>query len=157
MLRPFMGSGADAAEKVVRTAHSATSVPEYWNYATILQKPGVIDNRAIYEQVAQIGHQGTPLDFIFQMIPTFVPKVQYHGMIDFMVTNRWCFDYVTFCDRMNGLVKPYPLYVPPLDWGWMIAGPVVAGLCFWTWNKYRKLAPAKPVPAAETKAPAAVT
>jgi quinol-cytochrome oxidoreductase complex cytochrome b subunit len=157
LLRPFMGGSADAAEKVVRTAHSTAAVPDYWNWAVNLKKPGEVAGKQVFEQIAQVSQNGTPLDFIFQAIPTFVDGVQYRGMVDFMITNRWCFDYVTFCDRMNGVVKPYPLYVPPLDWGWMIAGPVVAALCFWTWFSYRKLAPAKPAPAAEAKAPAAVT
>lgn len=82
-----------------------------------------------------------------------VHQLQYKGMIDFMITNRWCFDYVTFVDRMSGAVKPYPIEVPPVDWGWMIAAPICAAVSFWVWWKWRKLKVDAP-PAAAVKTPA---
>lgn len=85
---------------------------------------------------------------------TDVQQLQYKGMVDFMLSNRWTFDYVTFIGRMGGEIKPYPIEVPPVDWGWMIAGPLCAVACFWVWNKYRKLT--MPVPGAAS-APAKAT
>jgi quinol-cytochrome oxidoreductase complex cytochrome b subunit len=83
-----------------------------------------------------------------------VPNLTYRGIADFMITNRWCFDYVTFTDRMNGVVKPYPIEVPPLDWVWMLAAPICAALCFWAWWYMRNLAPATAAPPAPAATPA---
>lgn len=86
---------------------------------------------------------------------TDVQQLQYKGMVDFMLSNRWTFDYVTFIGRMGGELKPYPIEVPPVDWGWMIAGPLCAVACFWVWNKYRKLTvPAPGAASAPAKAAA---
>jgi hypothetical protein len=57
-------------------------------------------------------------------------------MIDYMVNNRWAFDFVTYSERLNptgGIANsilaasgaPYPLPVPDLDWLWM-AGSLIA-------------------------------
>jgi quinol-cytochrome oxidoreductase complex cytochrome b subunit len=85
-----------------------------------------------------------------------IEPLMYKGTVDFMITNRWTFDYVTFVDRMSGAAKPYPIEVPPVDWAWMIAAPICAAACFWYWNKHRKLkieTPAAATPAATTAAP----
>jgi hypothetical protein len=82
--------------------------------------------------------------------------LKYQGLVDYVVTNRWCWDYVNFCDRMNGVHTAsqgnitYPLGVPELDWVWMVAGVVVMVLGFATaaWCK-------KPAPKPEVKQPAA--
>jgi hypothetical protein len=84
-----------------------------------------------------------------------VQELHYKGMVDFMITNRWCFDYINFVGRMNGEVKPYPIEVPPVDWGWMIAAPVCAVLSFIVWNKFRKLSLPTPGAAATTTTTAA--
>ena len=96
----------------------------------------------------------TPLDFVVKAIPTFeTPMGQngaflinengkkvsmlsdkekgahptYHGLVDFMVNNRWCWDYCTLVDRMKGgVVKGYPMSVPDVDWYWIIGGIVSA-------------------------------
>ena len=57
-------------------------------------------------------------------------------MIDYMVNNRWVFDYVTYTQRLNpngGVANSilaasgaqYPLPIPDLDWLWM-AGALIA-------------------------------
>lgn len=79
-----------------------------------------------------------------------IPQMAYQNMADFMVTNRWVFDYNTFMERMAGHVKPYPIEVPPLDWGWMAAGPICAIACFYFYFQYKALAPAKPAAVAKT-------
>jgi quinol-cytochrome oxidoreductase complex cytochrome b subunit len=84
-----------------------------------------------------------------------VSNLTYRGMIDFMVSNRWAFDYVTFTDRMGGVTKPYPIEVPALDWGWMLAAPICAALCFWAWWHMRNLSPAAAAPPAAAAKPAA--
>jgi quinol-cytochrome oxidoreductase complex cytochrome b subunit len=85
-----------------------------------------------------------------------VQELHYKGMLDFLITNRWCFDYVTFIGRMGGEIKPYPVEVPALDWGWMLGAPLTAIFCFWVWNKYRKLVVPTPgaAPTATTTAAA---
>lgn len=137
--RPFMGNHAQAAENLVREGVKG-SVP-YWNYPEIIAKGG--DIPPVVTQVAEICKQATPLDGLFQIAPTFIEGLKYNGLIDFMVSNRWCFDYATYVDRMEGVGTsvlaqpipgnpPYPLPVPDLDWVWMIAGVVVMVLGFGT-------------------------
>lgn len=190
LARPLMGASADAAEAAVREAIPKNV--EYWNWAAVMSKGGDFPGKPAVEKVAEIAQQATPLDFLFQAIPTFVkdpaavkafleknapasigdlpeicntlnmyidkypdwyplsamPDLQYRGMMDFMLSNRWCFDYVTFCDRMNGVVKPYPLPVPELDWLWMLGGAAAMAVAFWTAMSCR----AKPQEAAQASA-----
>ena len=96
----------------------------------------------------------TPLDFVVKAIPTFeTPMGQngaflieqngkkvsflsdkekgahptYYGLVDFMVNNRWAWDYCTLVDRLKpGVVKGYPMSVPEVDWYWMIGGALSA-------------------------------
>lgn len=86
---------------------------------------------------------------------TDVQPLQYKGLIDFMISNRWTGDYATFMDRIYGAAtaKPYPVECPPVDLAWMIAGPVCAIACFWVYWKFKKLtldAPAAATTAAAT-------
>ncbi|MBX3136402.1 hypothetical protein KF707_09205, partial [Candidatus Obscuribacterales bacterium] len=69
------------------------------------------------------------IDWLFQLIPTFDEKNPvYKGAVDFMIANKWAWDYVTFHDRMNlSNLNPkpfevYPMSVPEVDWWWMIGG-----------------------------------
>ncbi len=137
LCRPFMGDNAARAEAAVRQLCALKSNPPYWFYQDLLQKTGDLPGRRELEALNSVAGSSTDFDRLFQAIPTFLPGEQYKGLIDFMVSNRWCFDYITFCDRMNGLVKPYPVDVPPLDWGWMAAAPVCAAACFFTWLKFK--------------------
>jgi quinol-cytochrome oxidoreductase complex cytochrome b subunit len=174
LFRPFMGGNADKAEDLVRAAMK--DAPEYWHYQYTLVQPPMagVTNPPVLNSIAEVSKQGTPLDFIFQLIPSFttapdaiaaksaalakhapdfwvvaaksldhpdyagLPWYQYQGMIDYMVTNRWMQDYVTFCDRMNGKIAPYPAAVPDLDWIWMVAGPITLAACLWVWMNARK-------------------
>ncbi|HEY9790312.1 MAG TPA: cytochrome b N-terminal domain-containing protein [Candidatus Obscuribacterales bacterium] len=190
--RIFMGGNADQAEGLVRKLVAEHSQPPYWFVHDLLAKGGDVPSADLIKQLDQVTQQGTILDGIFKLIPTFqvdtawviekmnaahipmtklddvlktptaygltdAPNLVYRGMIDFMVTNRWMFDYVTFTDRMNGAVKPYPIEVPPLDWGWMIAGPVCAVLCYWAWWHMRNLSPQAATPPAAKQPTAAGT
>ncbi len=103
---------------------------------------------------------GQPINFLDEH-PDLVgilslPDLKYQGMIDYLISNRWCFDYVTFVDRMTpGLVDKYPLPVPALDWPWMVAAPLVTAMCIWTaiWCRTTAGQAAK-IPPAQPKAPA---
>lgn len=77
-------------------------------------------------QIEQIRGQSSATDFIFQLIPTFDPQNPvYKGTVDFMVQNKWVYDYVTLMDRLNGTKQGYPMPVPAVDWWWMIGGVAV--------------------------------
>lgn len=183
-MRWALGSNAEPAESLVRKLVAEHSQPAYWYYHELLAKGGDFPAKDLLEQVDKLTQNSTPLDAIFQAIPTFqinsswvvdkmhqlnipltkfdevlqtptqfglhdAPMLTYRGLIDFMIANRWCFDYVTFCDRMGGIVKPYPIEVPTFDWGWMLAGPICAVLSFAMWWYLRNLAPAAAAPPAQ--------
>jgi hypothetical protein len=108
-----------------------------------------------YDQVTQLCQQSSWLDWTVNWIPTFTPyHPHYQGVVDYMVSNRWAYDYVVFCFRMN--VKQTPTYVgqfqvPSLDWGWMIVAPLVTVACFWMYAKLKAEKAAK----ADAQKPAA--
>lgn len=162
IFRPFGGDGLVKAENIVRQVWTVNK--EYWNYPFVLEPASIakLGEPAAKDkllELAQVCQQTTPLDFIFTTIPTFTPAphAKYFSMIDYMVNNRWCFDYVNFCDRMNGVKQPtittvYPLLVPDLDWIWMVAGFLVAAACFYGWFVFRQAKPAQPAAPAKVAA-----
>lgn len=170
LLRPFGAENLEKAEGLVRQllAAGANNNKEYWNFHELLAGPviakmGEPAGKAQLEQLAQVCQQPTPLDPIFKAIPTyeFPPVHAYHrvydGMIDYLVNNRWCFDYVTFCDKFNGAgtyKATYPMNVPDLDWLWMLGGAITFVACVVGFIKFRS---AKPAPAAPVKQPAAAS
>ncbi|HEY9786164.1 MAG TPA: hypothetical protein V6D17_12225, partial [Candidatus Obscuribacterales bacterium] len=121
---------------------------------------GGADVKTAFDAILQAVKQPTMWDWTVSWIPTFMPDKypHYHGLIDYLVSNRWAYDYVVFCDRMSpGLIETttkgvfYPIEVPLLDWGWMILGAVTMVLGGATWFRLRsaKQKPAaKPVEAA---------
>jgi quinol-cytochrome oxidoreductase complex cytochrome b subunit len=141
------------------------------------------DTAAILERMKAHGVPAIKLDDVLnqpwkypQLDYLNVPQMTYKGVSDFMVSNRWAFDYVTFVDRMNpslhipsansvgGKTLTYPLpmdlMVPGtwtvlLDWGWMLLGPACAVLCFWMYFNLKKLQASAnpPAPPAVTKEP----
>lgn len=154
MARPMMGDSAVKAEELVRKMHPPSGdTPvnkEYWNYHVILD-PGYISKigdppgKADLETLLQLTKtSSSPIDLIAQLIPTFEtpqgpngtmktitfsdpkfgPHPKYLNMLDFMVNNRWCWDYCTLVDRLGGKVKTYPMVVPPVDLYWIYAGPI---------------------------------
>ncbi|HEY9676969.1 MAG TPA: cytochrome b N-terminal domain-containing protein [Drouetiella sp.] len=164
LCRPFGGPGLEKAEGLVRELWSVNK--EYWNYPTVLSpetiakmgQPVAADKlNALAEACKQPGG----LDWLFKLIPTFTPEphAAYLSQTDFMVNNRWCFDYVNFVDRMNGVKQPtittvYPVGVPELDWLWMAAGFLVFIACMIGWVMFRsaKAPAAKPAPVPATTA-----
>ncbi|HEY9680185.1 MAG TPA: cytochrome b N-terminal domain-containing protein [Oculatellaceae cyanobacterium] len=173
--RPFMGDAAPKVEGLVRNLAGVAQKPDpallnkdYWNYYTLLDpaniaKVGEPAAKASIEQLQQLCHTPTAFDWLFKLIPTFTPAphAEYYGLIDYMVNNRWAFDYVTHAERMaptgeaikaaSGL--PYPLAVPELDWFWMIGSGIALVVSIATVMYAGK--GAAPKPAAAQPAPAA--
>ncbi|MDR3612277.1 MAG: cytochrome b N-terminal domain-containing protein [Candidatus Obscuribacterales bacterium] len=124
--RPFGAQHFEKAEALVKQLMIANK--DYWNYPFLLDPHEIakVGEPAAKEQIlqlAQVCQQPTAMDWLFKLIPTFTPAphAQYYGLVDYMVNNRWCFDYVTFTMRMTeGQVPPYPLQVPEMDWFWMV-------------------------------------
>ena len=163
MLRSFGGQALENTENLVRILQASNK--EYWNFYTLLEpatiaKVGEPLDKANILKLVDLCKQPTPLDGIFQAIPTFTPAphAQYSGMIDFMVNNRWCFDYVKFCDRMNSIApmgKGYPTKLDPIDLGWMVGGALVFLACLYSCISFRDKSKLKPAP--QAKEPAAVS
>lgn len=143
LARPFLP--ADAAARSEQLVRALQLQPvEYWNYRFLLadaQVKGTVGSLPFVKELQefqQIASQSSLIDPLFQLIPTFqlIPEgnkmigTQYLSTLDFMLSNRWTFDYITFMDRMNGVSKDFPAAVPTLDWVWMIAGLVTAVICF---------------------------
>jgi cytochrome b6 len=163
LCRPFGGGGLEKAEGIVRDIWSVNK--EYWNYPVVLDpvtiaKMGEPVEKIKLQELASVCQQPAGLDWLYKLIPTFTPAPHdhYFGQIDFMVNNRWCFDFVNFSDRMDGIKQKtistvYPLPIPDMDWLWMVAGWLVFVACMAGWVKFRN-APktAAPQPA---KVPAA--
>lgn len=153
LTKPFAGDSGQKIEDLVKEL--STTNPEYWNYPTLLDPKyiktvGIPLGENSLKQLAQICQKDTLIDFIFKLIPTFepAPHASYHGLLDFMVTNRWCSDFLTLSDRLTkGVVPPYPKAVPELDliWMWTSLLVVVAGLVVW-WRSKNSKVEAAPTP-----------
>lgn len=152
-LRPFTADSATRAEALV--AKLMTDNKDYWDFHSLLDpaKIKTIGEPAAKQalvDLARICQEPTIIDLPFKLIPTFTPAphASYQGFIDYMVTNRWCFDFITFVDRMTpGKVPPYPIEVPPLDLVWMWAGPVVLVVGLYTWMRLKQTVAPKPAQA----------
>ncbi len=139
LVRGLAGSNATAAEDLVKKVMPINNA--YWDYPSILSAESLAKNPnpAGKEMIVQIqslaNNTHTSIDGLFTAIPTFTPAphASYTSMMDFMLNNRWVFDYNTFIDRMNGLVPNYPVPVPELDWYWMIGGAIAMVLGFGTY------------------------
>ncbi len=143
LMRPFVGDSAKKAEDIVWQLGNADKGinKDYWNFHVLLdpasiKKLGEPAGNALLNQLNTIAQQPTPFDFIFKyFISTFEgpPHTQYLGFYDFVINNRWMFDYINFVNRMtqthkisagvvDGITQYYPKDVPTLDWGWMAGG-----------------------------------
>lgn len=175
----------EKVEGLMRKLHPTDGKPplnkEYWNLHVSLD-PGyikVVGDPAAKPELQELQklcvETKSPVDWVVKMIPTFEtpegpneafkaikftdpvkgPHPVYHGFVDFMVNNRWSWDYVTMVDRLTpGKVKGYPMSVPPVDWWWMIGGFLsmvyagyVAGQCKLAEAQLKKTQPpAQPKP-----------
>lgn len=163
LCRPFGGDGLQKAEALVRQLWSVNK--EYWNYPFVLSpeniaKMGEPVEKAKLLELQAACQQPAGLDWLYKLIPTFTPAPHdhYFGQVDFMVNNRWCFDFVNFADRMDGVKQPtittvYPQPIPELDWLWMVAGFIVFAAGMYGWAKFRTAK--APAPPAAPKVPAA--
>lgn len=162
MLRPFVPDvdKLETSMKLVQPldTYSASTYADTWQATakSVFMAKATPEQTQAYANVLDLMQKNSPLDFIFKAIPTFDPAhAHYVSMTDFLVTNRWAYDYLVFCGRMDGKVKPYPLEVPVVDWFWMIGGFVTMIACLVVWNKLRQ-APAT-APAAKTAPTTAAT
>jgi quinol-cytochrome oxidoreductase complex cytochrome b subunit len=150
--RMFIGPAKQiesAVDKLVPIGFTLTAVnQDFFSFVkdTYLEKGGLAA-KAAYDQLQSLVHQHTGLDWLVSWIPTYTPATHphYHGLIDFMVTNYWAYDFVNFTNRMTlvwrvpylhkvpGLVPGYPMPVPQVDLIWMWAGPITMLLAFGTW------------------------
>ncbi len=166
------GEQAEALVKVLIDSDPANKPnynPGYWNYHELVTTHGYPGEKQVQDLYALVTapDAGGWLDPLFKAIPSFmvvskdgVPTaVPYLNTLDYMVQNRWCFDYLTFTKRMTpGLEKavsgaPYPLAVPEIDWIWMAVGAATTVACFVMLPKFKT--PPAPAPAAPTPEPAA--
>lgn len=150
----------------VDPAHKINMV--YWDYHTyVAQHPIAAGTpfekmdpiQQIYS-VVTAPDAGGWLDGLFKLIPSYsvinmngVPTpVPYANALDYMVNNRWCFDSITFANRMTPNVEKsvsgafYPLPVPDIDWIWMVLGAVTTIACFVMVSKFKS--PQQPAKAA---------
>jgi ubiquinol-cytochrome c reductase cytochrome b subunit/cytochrome b6 len=114
------------------------------------------------ETLTQMSGQSTPLDFLFSWYPSFANQ-PYKGALDFMICNRWAYDYVNFTERMapghvTGPLGPYPLKVPDLDMVWINVSWAVMLVAFGTWfwckSQASRASSAQPTPAQPQQASA---
>lgn len=167
---------ADEVEKLVRVAidgsNKATCNLNYWNYQELVTMgdgiPGAKTVHDIYAAVSAPDAGGW-LDGLFKLIPSFtvvvkdgVPtNVPYLNSLDYMVSNRWCFDYITFLNRSTPNVERsvsgafYPLQVPEIDWIWMVLGAVTTVACVVVMTKFKSPLAPSPVKAVESTTAAA--
>lgn len=165
---------ADKAEAMVKVlingAEKASYNPTYWNYQQLVTEgPGIQAAKQVAELQALVTAPGAGgwLDPIFTAIPSFTVVVKdgiptpvpYANALDFMVSNRWCFDAITFTNRMTPNTEKsvsgayYPLYCPEVDWWWMLLGAGTTVFCIWVMMKFKSNAePAKTAAPAPTTA-----
>lgn len=169
-MRPFLPEPdkLEAAMRIVqptKTYFASTYKNDWqdWLKDSYVAKGGPEVQKA-FDQILHHCQLNSPVDWIISWIPTFTPAhPKYLGMVDYLVTNRWAYDYVVFCDRMNPESKIetttkgvfYPLDIPFWDWTWMVAGVLVmvAG-AFMAYN-FKSGAQAAPKPAPAQTASAA--
>jgi hypothetical protein len=137
MMRPFIPD-PDKLELAMRTVqptktYFASTYRDDWQdwlKGTYVAKGGPEVQKA-FDQILHHCQLQSPVDWIVSWIPTFTPAhPKYLGMVDYLVTNRWAYDYVVFMDRMNPELKIetttkgvcYPLEIPFWDMTWMVAG-----------------------------------
>lgn len=166
MVRPFLGENAEKVETMTRALAPGSEMPYNRDFSEAVS--GWIDKIPNGQQMltdlnALCATATTPIDFIFKMIPTFTPEThpEYHGLLDYLVVNKWAWDYCTVWDRMGWgtrVIKPYPTDVHPVDWWWMIGGALTMVIGIVTLIKCKqeaKKAPAAPPPKQPAAAAAA--
>ncbi len=157
------------AEDLVKTltnsdpANKANFNPNFWDYHQLMTQNNIPAEKQIHELYAIVTSSdvGGWLDPLFKAIPSFtvvtkngIPTyLPYQNTLDFMVSNRWSFDFITFANRTTpGIEKSvsgafYPLPVPEIDWIWMVLGAVATVAPLVMLSKFKNPPePAKPAP-----------
>ncbi|MBX9667523.1 MAG: cytochrome b N-terminal domain-containing protein [Candidatus Obscuribacterales bacterium] len=133
--RGFWSNDAQKLEDLTRTlVPKGTEMPYNTDFVAAVNGwvAKIPDGGSALQQLEELKtHTSPAIDWLFQLIPTFNPDAPtYKSTIDFMVSNKWAWDYVTFYDRMNlGNKNPapfavYPMNVPEVDWWWMLGGAI---------------------------------
>jgi hypothetical protein len=109
------------------------------------------NGEALLNQLKEIQTHSSPLDWLFKLVPTFnTNEPMYKGMMDFLISNKWAWDYITFTNRMTkGTEANYPLLVPEVDWFWMITGGITTLAAIACWFECKKAKDKIPAPAAK--------
>ncbi len=185
LVRPSFGAAAEEAENICRkmspTGFEAPVNKEFWDYHVLLD-PGYIAKIGEPKGMQDLARlkelcktTTSPFDGIIKMIPTFEtaegpneafkaitfsdakrgPHPEYLTALDFMVNNRWAWDYCTLQDRTTpGKIRSaiaetapyYPLAIPSVDWWWMIGGPLAAVMSLLAALQAKATKPAAPKP-----------
>lgn len=167
MVRPFMGENAEKVESMTRTlVPVGIEMPYNRDFSEavsgwIVKIPS--GQQTLDQLNALCASATTPIDWMFKLIPTFTPEThpEYHGLVDYLVVNKWAWDYVTWMDRMGWgarEIKPFPTEVHPVDWWWMVGGVVTMLFGIVTYIKCKQeaaKAPAAPPPKQPAAAAAA--
>ena len=132
LFRPFWGDKAKDLEDTIRTlVPKGTEMPYNTDFTVAVNSwlPKIQGGDVAVAKLEEFKNTTSGIDWLFQLIPTFDEKNPvYKGAVDFMIANKWAWDYVTFHDRMNlSNLNPkpfevYPMSVPEVDWWWMIGG-----------------------------------
>lgn len=130
LFRPFWAGKADELENTIRTlVPRGTEMPYNTDFTVAVNSwiQKIQGGDAAVAKLNELKNTPSGIDWLFQLIPTFDEKNPvYKGAIDFMIANKWAWDYVNFHDRMNlSNLNPkpfevYPMNVPEVDWWWMI-------------------------------------
>lgn len=152
---------ADKAEGIIKTmidpANKANFNPGYWDYHQLMVEihrgnpvPGQAHVEELYKLVSS-PDSNSWMDIIFKLIPSFTvvtkdgvsQAVPYLNTLDYMVSNRWANDFITYTNRMTDKVEKsvsgeyYPLPVPDVDWSWMILGLIATLACVAVYAKFK--------------------
>lgn len=153
---------AEKAEGIIKTminpADKANFNPGYWDYHQLMAEihrgnpvPAQSQVEELYKLVTSPSSNSPLVDWIFQLIPSFTvvtkdgvsQAVPYINTLDYMVSNRWANDFITYSNRMTDKVEKsvsgeyYPLPVPDVDWSWMILGLVATLACVAVYMKFK--------------------
>lgn len=161
--RPFWQDKSAELEAVTRTlVPKGTEMPYNTDFTVAATSwiAKVPSGDQALQQLEALKATPSGIDWLFQLIPTFNEKAPvYKSAIDYMVSNKWVYDYVTFHDRMNlSNLNPkpfevYPMHVPEVDWWWMIGGVVTTVVAVVTFFVSRSKGSAAPAPAAAPDKP----
>jgi ubiquinol-cytochrome c reductase cytochrome b subunit/cytochrome b6 len=167
LLRPVMGDNADKIETAIRQIvyPMNTTLPYNTDFISLAKDTfvKVPTAKGGIATLQQISAQHSPFDFVVCWWPTFdAQKPFYNSLYEFVISNRWAYDFVNFSERMSAGHVPsttpglnYPLPVPQLDMYWIILSPIIVFVAFGTWWWCKQGAATQPAPSQTQSATAA--